>query len=104
MMITISLKMPHTMHEQVLRYAKKHGLNTSEFIRTAVSHYILMLRNRELSEMSNPAKVKIRVVSITVPYRKKIKKEKSIIKIKPSETLIKRDLPPPKIKTVRIEI
>ncbi len=100
-MITISLKVPYRMFDEILRYASKNDIYVSEFIRRAIDKYILMLRNKELSE-GNP--IKMRIVSITISRRPVKAKKRKKIRITPRERLIVRELPPPKIKFIKIVI
>ncbi len=100
-MIVISLKIPRTMLDDVLRYADRQNISMSEFIRRAISDYILMLKNKELSS-ENPMKMKI--VPIVINYRRKKPKRRRIIRITSNERMIVRQLPPPKLKFLRIVI
>ncbi len=104
-MIAISLKVPRRMFDEILRYSEMDGMNVSEFIRRAIDRYISMLRNRESYVFIEGGPVRVRAVSITISRRPvKAKKRKKIIKIRPSETMIRRELPPPKLRFVKITI
>ncbi len=100
-MITISIKISRDALDQIIYYSKKYNMTRSEFIRRAISSYIINMRNKELAA-ENPKQLRVKVVPITI-CRKREPKPKPKIRITAREMMIKRELPPPKVKFLRVE-